>query len=386
MLVNREILRKNKKMRKANRLSLKKIGKERDEVYFDGVKQKILPPAVIKTKIGKISQCVGFCDDPFLENYSHSGAGFLDFSQVQFLEVLKNSELRGFGAGFPVYDKVLAFLSCGLKDKIILINGVECESGLHNDSELIFHHFHFLDLAAGIIANALGLGNGFEKERVFFAAKGFPLSVSANCCKLVKVPARYPVGEEHILIRQIFGQSLAKNDLPAEKGILVLNVQTVYAIYKLLLGAKIDGKFVTLTDVDEAVSQVVFVKYGENIRKKLIDIFGDKKDISNVKIFAGIGNFNVEEAGDDVVFSPFVAFAAMASTSALLSNDFKCKGCGKCQRKCPVKLPLKKIVALKEKNIFSDLDEFNTEDCLRCGACAFFCSASKIPFEYFQKS
>lgn len=63
-----------------------------------------------------------------------------------------------------------------------------------------------MDLAAGIIANALGLGNGFEKERVFFAAKGFPLSVSANCCKLVKVPARYPVGEEHILIRQ-------KNDL-----------------------------------------------------------------------------------------------------------------------------------------------------------------------------
>lgn len=358
MLINKKTLRKNKAMKKVSKLSLKKYGK--------------VKCSVIKTKIGKISSCTGYTEDDCFANTIYQEK---NMSKTELLQLLKSSELCGFGAGFSVYEKVMAFINSTAQNKILIVNAVECETGLHNDQWFIENHFDVLLNSISVLKNSLNL------EKVILAAKGFPDNAETEICSLCKVPNKYPMGEEHILIKQLFGEQLDKTQIPAEKGYLVLNLQTVYAIYKLFHGEKIDGRYVTLTNLETAESKVAFVKYGEGIKDKLVQTFGKCED---VKYFAGIGNFNADEI-DDEVFHPGIAFAAMGETVAEMSNENRCKGCGGCSTKCPAKINVKKIVSLKEKNNDCDISGFGIEKCLHCGTCAYVCHAGKIPFEYFTQ-
>jgi len=360
MIMNRNIVSKNQKSKKCMKESLKAYGKS--------------SKPVIKGKIGKVTRCVGFEDNNFQSDCGENkSAGNLGIEE--YLEILKCGDLAGFGGGFSVYEKTKTFLASTEINKVMIVNGVECEPGLHTDHELVQKQFDYLINAVDSISRIHGI------EKVIFAAKSFPDGADGKGIELVKVPYRYPMGEEHVLIKQVLGFDFPKNVIPAQKGILVHNVQTVSSIYKMICGEAVDGRFVTLSDLDNGLSKVMYVKYGENIKDKLLKVF-ECASGTGLDFYAGSGIFAAEKI-ESKMFDSSVAYACISRNAASLSNENRCKGCGRCQAACPMKIKIKSIVAMKEKNISSDISSFDVSKCIHCGTCAFVCRANKIPFEYF---
>lgn len=187
------------------------------------------------------------------------------------------------------------------------------------------------------------------------------------------IAARYPMGEERLLIRQVFGKGLARGAYPVDEGILVMNVQTVYQIYSLLTDQYHNGRFVTLADLDRGFARVEYVKRGENIEEKLKSCFPQDGD---AVCFAGSGIMCAHIAENDECFSDSISFAAIGQ-SANISNDAACKGCGMCSRKCPAGVNVKKIVKRREKDKQADISDLGAENCIHCGSCTFFAEPGK---------
>jgi electron transport complex protein RnfC len=195
------------------------------------------------------------------------------------------------------------------------------------------------------------------------------------------VPAKYPMGEEHLLIKQVLGKTLQKDEHPTDAGILVMNVQTAYQVYCLLTDQYHNGRYITLADLNSGDARVEYVKRGENIKEKLMKCFPRDTDDD---YFAGSGILSAHVIEDDEIFSDEISFAAIGNTTDI-SNNVACKGCGKCNRNCPAGVNIKKIVKRKEANLQADITDLGTENCIHCGSCTFFCRAGKNIAEYLEK-
>lgn len=358
LLLNKRLIKKNKAIKKAQKNSLKRFGKA--------------TKPVIKNKLGKVVEC-----ESYKANKSKVVSG-INISKEQLLQYVSQAQLTGLsGGGFPVISKLESFVNSTAKRKIILVNGAECEIGLVHDQWLIENYFDEITEGIRIISQALGI-----KEKVL-AAKRFPKEndkdIDVLGITLYKVPMRYPIGEEHVLIKQVLNQNISNDKVPSDNGILVMNVQTVYAIYNICAGTYENGRFVTLADIDNAKALAVYIKYGEKIKDKLIELFGERKEY-----YAGHGIMASHEITDSDVFDTTTAFACVANVTANNSNSNKCKHCGACKRVCPENIDVKKIVSLRENNPTADISGLGLERCLHCNSCSFVCSAQKNLFEYFN--
>ena len=82
------------------------------------------------------------------------------------------------------------------------------------------------------------------------------------------VPSHYPMGEEKILIHSLLDITLDEGDIPARKGILVLNLQTVYTIYKAIYESEeSQTRYVTVASLDSGNGRVAKVKMGQSIEE-----------------------------------------------------------------------------------------------------------------------
>jgi Na+-translocating ferredoxin:NAD+ oxidoreductase RnfC subunit len=73
-----------------------------------------------------------------------------------------------------------------------------------------------------------------------------------------------------------------------------------------------------------------------------------------------------------------------------INNSNKCRRCGSCSRKCPVRIKIAKVVQSVDKNKLSggeprpmgsaeytDYSPYRLERCIKCGSCTYFCPVSK---------
>ena len=296
----------------------------------------------------------------------------------RILELLQECDLTGMsGNGFSVKTK-LELLIQHQSGKMLLINGVECEPGLIHDEWMLKNHWDEVSKGVQLLCKAIPF------ERCVLAHK-IPREERRTKRKTIGfeeyiVPVKYPLGEEHLLIKQVFGETLQKNENPVAAGILVLNVQTIYQIYCLLTEQYHNGRYITLADIDSGEARVEYIKRGENIREKLKICF--PRD-TEVKYFAGSGIMSAHEIEDDEEFSDQISFAAIGDP-ADISNKAACKGCGKCNRKCPSGVNIKNIVKRREIDSQADISDLGAENCIHCGTCTFFCRAGKNIAEYLE--
>jgi Na+-translocating ferredoxin:NAD+ oxidoreductase RnfC subunit len=117
------------------------------------------------------------------------------------------------------------------------------------------------------------------------------------------------------------------------------------------------------------------------IKEKLMNCFpGDRE----AKYFAGSGIMSAHVIEEGESFSDRISFAAIGH-SAKISNNAACKGCGMCNRKCPVGVNIKNIVKRREVDKQADISDLGIDNCIHCGSCTYFCRAGKDITEYLAK-
>lgn len=358
--MNRVILNQNEVFK---RKGIRSIQKQSKRDYGRG-------KSIVKTKIGKLISL-----DDVEENMFFTAGMPCKLTIEELMNALESVRLEGMsGNGFEVRQKIGKILKC--QSRILIINGVECEPGLLHDRWLIENKWEQISCGIQYLQEVLQFERciltysmnreerrGKRKEEIF---------------EVCHVPARYPMGEEHVLIKQLLGKEIAKDEYPAEQGILVLNVQTVFQIFCILSGGYRNGRYITVVNLDTGKAKIVFADRGVSIKKKIAEVFGVNTDLP---CFAGGGIMSAHEVIGEEVFTDSICFVAIGSP-AKISNEYVCKGCGKCNRKCPAGVDIREIVKRREKDIHANIEGLGMENCIHCGCCTFFCRAGKDTLAY----
>ncbi len=148
------------------------------------------------------------------------------------------------GAGFPTYAKL------DKRADTLILNCAECEPLLRLHRQLLKQYTH------EILSTLHFLSNILEVETVYVGVKGsYKRTVEAvkaelasyDNMKLCTLPEVYPAGDEVVLTYEATGRVVPAGGIPLAVGVTVLNVETVYNVYRALNGQPVTHKYVTVT-------------------------------------------------------------------------------------------------------------------------------------------
>jgi Na+-translocating ferredoxin:NAD+ oxidoreductase RnfC subunit len=189
---------------------------------------------------------------------------------------------------------------------------------------------------------------------------------------IAKVPDYYPAGAEKILIKQVLGIELEQGAIPAKNGILVLNVQTVFAIYEAVCRNKrADAKLITVADLKSKTDYVVKARLGTTIQGIV-----EKLPLASGNIFVGGGAMQCRNAADDDLVDEKVNFIAVANFPKYKESPL-CSGCGFCTANCPMGIRVDRISQLVEQGNLEAAKKYQPEKCMQCGNCSRVCLAGR---------
>ena len=293
------------------------------------------------------------------------------YTRDQLIEAVSTMDICGLGGGgFPTGKKLQTLCQSNATDKYLIINGAECDPGLLHDAWLLQNRLNELEEGIRLLAEV------FSFKKIILAARD-ALPASGKDYEVVVVPDRYPMGAERILIEYLLGISLDASDIPAKRGILIMNVQTLHAVYEALyLNRSVTSRFLTVADLTTGEAMVVRAWLGTSITELIENIA--KKSLKQ-PVYAGGGILSASKAAPADTITVKTNFIGFGKEVTYAQNA-KCKGCGVCARKCPMKIKVNKIVQNYEKNNYNFL-KFHPELCIRCGGCTYHCAAGMNTME-----
>ena len=190
--------------------------------------------------------------------------------------------------------------------------------------------------------------------------------------KLVLVPDIYPMGWEKKLVEYITSEKIEK--LPIEKGIVVNNISTIYAIYEALKYHKpLIEKIVTITGNMIKNPTNILVKIGTPI-DEVIEYIGGYKRKKEIVLIAGGPMMGTSIDKEDLIISSTLG-SVIANEYEKVEQALPCLRCGKCVNVCPAKIePVLIKDYLNNEDVLKNL---NVDKCISCGLCSYICP-SKI--------
>lgn len=289
-----------------------------------------------------------------------------DLQSEDILNRIKSSELYGMGgAAFSTEQKIRTVLTVE-SEKYLIINGVECDPGLIHDYWLQRNKSYEIQMGIEFLCRCVGF------KSIHLAVKEKEGLIYKEDIQLHQVPDCYPVGAEKLLISEILHKKFTSDQIPAECGILVLNVQTVYAISEAVrFDKKVDTRYLTVANLKTKSAHVVKVKLGSKVQEVMEAIYPGA-----VNIFVGGGLMQSYPADDDMVVDKRVNFIATGGFPKYKESP-QCSRCGMCSLHCPVGLQVNCIADLVDQNKLQEAKKYHADQCIGCGSCSYSCLAGR---------
>lgn len=292
-----------------------------------------------------------------------------DFTRDEFLHLLHDSGIVGLGgAGFPTYIKYDT--NCPIKT--LIVNAVECEPYITADDMIVREKCEAILECLDAIMKIMGIDDcviavkktNSDIVNLFQTYIGTYVNM-----RLCLVPNIYPMGWERTLIQEVMG--VTYDFLPIEKGIVVSNVSTVYAIYEALkFGKPLIERIVTFTGDMFTEPCNVLVKIGSNVAD-VISQFGRYKRNKDIYFVVGGPMMGKSLPSDDLVIEAHMN-CILAIKANVESYEQTCLRCGKCVDVCPARIS---PVLIQEHLDYDNLIDFHPERCIECGLCSYICPA-----------
>ncbi len=298
-------------------------------------------------------------------------------------DAVRASGLVGLGgAGFPTSVK-LDPKNVGKIDTL-LINGAECEPYITSDTRTMLDDTDYvvrgvktlLDL--GEIPNAvIGIeenkAEAIHKLRIAFA--------DDTRVFVMALPSTYPQGGEKILIYNSLGRVVPEGKLPADVGVLILNVTTVAFIAKYLeCGMPLVEKCVTVDGTAIKEPKNITAPIGTSIRD-VVEAAGGFKEEPKKVLYGGPMMGLAVYSLDAPIMKNNNAITAFGAKEARNPKETACIHCGRCVAACPMSLNptvFAKCMGLANSADRAErLDAAKVNLCIECGSCSFVCPAKR---------
>ena len=301
------------------------------------------------------------------------------FDTDKFFEYIKEKGIIGMGGGaYPTYMK----LKSAYEKKVhtLVVNGCECEPYLNCDNRLMQEKTKEIVEGINILTTILDIKNIVialedDKKEAFLEFKKIIKNYPHVSVKLLK--KIYPLGEERILIKEIFRMEIAKDELPLNRGYLVQNVATIYAIYEALFNGKgTIERVITIAGEGVEENKNLKVKIGTPL-KDIMNYLGINDRLKKIVIGGPMTGKTVYDYNNVYVQKNYGGFLFLSKEE---TNDRKteaCIYCGTCVDKCPMGLLPLRFEELTNAKEVEELKLIRVEDCIECGVCTYVCPSNR---------
>lgn len=292
-----------------------------------------------------------------------------------FLKAVRESGACGLGgAGFPTHIKL------NPKNPIdtLIINGAECEPYITADYREMIECPEDIIGGINMIKERLGIKNAklaIEANKPQAIRNFEEMAKNDDTIDIVTLPSVYPQGAEKIIIYNSTGVVVKEGELPADGGVIVINISTVAFLYRYMqTGMPLVKRRITVDGNAVGEPKNVSAVIGTPFRE-ILEFCKTDMD-AMIKLIGGgpMMGMSIPDVEMPVVKT---SNALLAIKSYDVSKTTNCIRCGRCVRVCPMELvPADIDRAYRIRNI-DELKKLNVLLCMNCGSCTYVCPANR---------
>jgi electron transport complex protein RnfC len=339
---------------------------------------------------GMSAPCIEITSDGKDNWIDHEGIADFEHSSPQALtKIIADAGIAGMGgAGFPSAIK----LSPGHRRPIdtLIVNATECEPYITADDSAIRERAAEIIEGIGILSHILGNPSniliGIEDNKPEAIAALQP-HVADSGISVVSFPTKYPSGGEKQLIYILTGKELASGTLPADAGMVCINIGTTYAIKRAVVnGEPLISRVTTMTGNACGINRNYETLIGTPVSHMLTHSEFNEAACSRLVMGGPMMGFSLTSADVPVVKT---TNCILAPSYSEIPNDEPaqpCIRCGMCAEACPASLLPQQLFWYSQAEDHDRLEAHNLFDCIECGACSYVCPSNIPLVQHYRHS
>ena len=318
--------------------------------------------------------------------------GIHDFqhsSPSALLNIIAQAGIAGMGgAGFPTAVK----LDPGFRRPIdtLIVNATECEPYITADDAIIRERTEEIIQGIHILSHILGNPDniiiGIEDNKPESIAE-LEQQTEDTGINLVSFPTKYPSGGEKQLIYILTGKELPSGQIPADIGMVCVNIGTAYAIKRAVIdGEPLISRVTTVTGEACGINRNYQVLIGTPVSHLLQHNQFDQQRSSRVIMGGPMMGFSLTSAQVPIVKTTNCILAPSHSEIPAEQPAQPCIRCGMCAEACPASLLPQQLLWYSQAKDYERLEAHNLFDCIECGACSYVCPSNIPLVQYYRNS
>jgi electron transport complex protein RnfC len=209
--------------------------------------------------------------------------------------------------------------------------------------------------------------------------------VEGTGISVVVFPTKYPSGGEKQLIYILTGKELPSGKLPADEGVVCINIGTTYAIKRAVIdGEPLISRVTTVTGDAVATPRNYDTLIGTPVSHLLEHSQFDEQAGGRVVMGGPMMGFTLPSADVPIVKT---TNCILAPSYAEIPDDEPaqpCIRCGMCAEACPASLLPQQLFWYAQAQEHDRLEAHNLFDCIECGACSYVCPSNIPLVQYYR--
>ena len=331
---------------------------------------------------GKRVPAIRIESDGLMEKADVTPPSFRDLDGL--IDAIRASGIVGLGgAGFPTSVKLAAAKKGNITT--LVLNGAECEPYITSDTRAMLESADLIhegiELLLTYVASLKNVFIGIENNKPQCIAHLSEKLADIDAVQVVPLPSLYPQGAEKVLIYNTTGIVVTEGALPADHGVLVINVSTLAELMKYIkTGMPLVERTFTVDGSAVSEPKNVNAPIGTAISEILEFVGVEEENIGKVLYGGPMMGIAVCYLSEPIIKTTN-AITVLTEKDAKSAEPTACIHCGRCIAACPLHLnPTGYAKALnidnKEDRI-ERLEQTKVNLCMECGCCSFVCPASR---------
>ena len=339
---------------------------------------------------GMLAPCIEITSDGRDKWKKHEGiADYKHASPNTLLKAVAKAGIAGMGgAGFPSAVK----LNPGRQRPIhtLIVNATECEPYITADDSAIRERAAEIIEGICILSQILGHpGNimiGIEDNKPEAIAALEPHVVDTGI-SVVSFPTKYPSGGEKQLIYILTGEEIPSGELPADIGMVCVNIGTIYTVKRAIVdGEPLISRVTTMTGDACGINRNYETLIGTSVSHMLAHSEFKDEACSRLVMGGPMMGFSLTSADVPIVKTTNCILAPSYEEIPEDNPAQPCIRCGMCAEACPVSLLPQQLFWYSKAQDHERLEAHNLFDCIECGACSYVCPSNIPLVQYYRNS